>query len=253
LENGVALRVLAVLEALYGDIAAEEARLSADGNFHGDVDGVENEVGLWARALYSSGGEIGRGSEVRLVGPVGERPVHVFLLRAGHFVLPARDGGPAARNGILRGVRRFLAAAAARGGSSAGEADAPYGKDYAAAARCAPSFATAGPGAAQPPPFYAALKAWSAAKLDGLVADRAGMDQTEEAHDRTSLVRNGLYEGETPLYFAVVAGDTTMALWLLRRGRARRAAENAPAPQHPHPHSCPVSSHPVSRLPEARR
>jgi hypothetical protein len=108
-----------VLRLLYADLAAEERRCAhlaaaaaagegaADTSPHsgaaaahpqggggGDRDGAEGRVRAWYSALYAApaaaaaggggGGDAG-GWRVRVVGPVGERPVHVCLLRAGTY------------------------------------------------------------------------------------------------------------------------------------------------------------------------
>jgi hypothetical protein len=87
-------RAQKLLETLYEGLDEEERKLS-DGKhpFKPEADG--KDVKPFFAELYRT-----PGGRVKLVGPVGERPVHVCMLRAG-----ALDKEPEMRAGLIEGVK----------------------------------------------------------------------------------------------------------------------------------------------------
>jgi hypothetical protein len=163
----------------------------------------------WIRCLYC-GGE----SRGFLVGPVGERPLHVCFLRAYALTAPGTD--LQIRAGILKGVRSYVEK------HNPDEAHVPYRKDYCAAVG---SFALRAESASerdtdalwqgsQHPPHYNYLKTWARSTYY-----RSSRDEYREIeHDSRMLVSAGLYEGETVLFFAITGMDVGTVDWLLDLG-----------------------------------
>jgi hypothetical protein len=166
----------------------------------------------WIRRLYF-------GSEARglVVGPVGERPLHVCFLRA--YALQAAGTDLRIRAGMLKGVRSYLEK------HNPDEVHVPYGKDYCAAVG---SFALRADGASdaadadadalwqgpQHPPHYSYLRAWARSTYYPSRHEA----HREIEHDSRMLVTAGLYEGETVLFFAITGMDVATVDWLLDRG-----------------------------------
>jgi hypothetical protein len=84
-----------LLTDLYKDLGEQEELLSKPSNACPISPQTSRYQGLFAE-LYRVPGE----NRVRLVGPVGERPLHVCFLRAG-----ALDKDSEVRTGIIEGVK----------------------------------------------------------------------------------------------------------------------------------------------------
>ena len=211
--------VVVLLKVLYEDLLDEEQKLR---QLRGESKGINRLL----RELYFE--NPGKSDEpCRLVGPVGERPIHVCFLRAGHF--PAIDGF---KEGVLDGIREFAELAGADP-LLKHEIDAPFGKDYCAAVISLvrriqsglqaetgdpdrhESDADAGAWITSPP-FWPALRAWA-----GRPRTRCGVQCAGGVDDAEILEACGLYEGETPLFMSIADKSPGMVRWLLDKQQAR--------------------------------
>ena len=211
--------VVVLLKVLYEDLLDEEQKLR---QLRGESKGINRLL----RELYFE--NPGKSDEpCRLVGPVGERPIHVCFLRAGHF--PAIDGF---KEGVLDGIREFAELAGADP-LLKDEIDAPFGKDYCAAVISLvrriqsglqaetgdpdrhESDADAGAWITSPP-FWPALRAWA-----GRPRTRCGVQCAGGVDDAEILEACGLYEGETPLFMSIADKSPGMVRWLLDKQQAR--------------------------------
>jgi hypothetical protein len=150
----------------------------------------------------------------RIVGPVGERPLHVCFLRANEFQLKSEKD---IRNGILAGARKYI-------DSKGSEAVTPYGKDYCAAVGNRVVFQKKKKikslwtnSSALSPPFYKFLSDWANQTFCPAKEDCDSFYR-ERAYDSEKLVTTGLYEGETVLYFSITSKDLESVEWLLKLG-----------------------------------
>ena len=205
--------VVVLLKVLYEDLLDEEQKLR---QLRGESKGINRLL----RELYFE--NPGKSDEpCRLVGPVGERPIHVCFLRAGHF--PAIDGF---KEGVLDGIREFAELAGADP-LLKDEIDAPFGKDYCAAVISlvrSPRFLSglqaetgADSGASMTSlPFWPALQAWA-----GRPRTRCGVQCAGGVDDAEILEACGLYEGETPLVMSIANRSPDMVRWLLGNQGAR--------------------------------
>jgi hypothetical protein len=160
----------------------------------------------WIKEIYLHQGD--DAESCRMVGPVGERPLHVCFLRANEF----RDKNEEdIRKGILAGAKNFI-------GIKGSEATAPYGKDYCAAVGkrvLSPNvvpYLTGTPGSS--PPFYNFLSTW-ANQTYCPAKGRIGQNYVEREYDSWKLATTGLYEGETVLFFSIASKDLESVEWLL--------------------------------------
>ena len=211
--------VVVLLKVLYEDLLDEEQKLR---QLRGESKGINRLL----RELYFE--NPGKSDEpCRLVGPVGERPIHVCFLRAGHF--PAIAGF---KEGVLDGIREFAELAGADP-LLKHEIDAPFGKDYCAAVISLvrriqsglqaetgdpdrhESDADAGAWITSPP-FWPALRAWA-----GRPRTRCGVQCAGGVDDAEILEACGLYEGETPLFMSIADKSPGMVRWLLDKQQAR--------------------------------
>ena len=160
----------------------------------------------WMRHLYF---RPGGGSRGYVVGPEGERPLHVFFLRA--YALTASGKDLQIRNGMLKGIKSYIEK------QNPEEVSISYGKDYCAAvgsivADSPSNIETLWEGSF--PPLYNYLKNWAKSTYYNSQLKQ----HREIEHDSRMLVSAGLYEGETVLYFAIMGMDVCTVDWLLGRG-----------------------------------
>ncbi len=142
----------------------------------------------------------------KLVGPVGERPLHVCFLRANEF---NSEQETSIRQGILNGAEKYIR-------ENGEEAAVPYGKDFCAAVG---SMILAemdlkkkqNPALANHIPHYKYLVNW--------VKQTYYRGQIDDVlYDSKKLVSAGLYEGETILYFSITSKDLETVKQLLKHG-----------------------------------
>jgi hypothetical protein len=242
----VKAHVLLLLETLYADIGVEEQLLSED-------DGEVDPCRAYFRALYAVPEDGSAASSaktrVRLIGPLGERPLHICMFRADEWKgRDAVDGlGAGVSRGVLDAVTSFI-----EHGRWPREIDTLYGKDYCAAvgsylrrresnpAPHAPApwehgmpsggrptrptmfsrrgVAWGGGGGQFTAPAWTPLLEWSRGPA-GQDCGWAWMGWAGGARqgDLEALVTSGLYEGESALLFMIAARNEDMVAWILRR------------------------------------
>ncbi len=197
----------------------------------------------WFTTLYSD-----QGNNVRIVGPVGERPLHVCALSAHRFGNVNFEGtGNYVSEGIVQGMMEYISTSleqdaghdlsnGAQDKLSTGwrEATAQYGKDYCAAVG---SFKKDWDnyGNKYPiPPFFRQINNW---KRDHL--EQRGYGSTPQRFAKI-LVTTGLYEGETIL-FPLIAGKHEDAIrMLLKRDSKPRCPPLLPSSPMPLAHCGPA-------------
>ena len=192
-----------LLEKLYDELEYEEKNLQKEGDW----------LRMSFRQLYlketlKENNFEKYQSKPQLVGPVGERPIHVCALLAAQY----RCGGDITiAEGIIRGIALFL-------GDKKYEHIAweKYGKDYCAAA----AFLLQSQNENQNSlPLLKILKKWC--------DDRHKSDLTQDLgskDDHTSaIVLRGLYEGETIIFPFVASNDEGSIRWILSRSLENRS------------------------------
>jgi hypothetical protein len=222
LKDFVALHICVMLEKLYSKIAKEEEGLrdittKCEGdrptfkdvlNFYNakKTELIELEK-IWYAALYVAA-DPSTADQIRIVGPVGERPLHVCALSASRFEhLDVKMFGNYLSEGILQGMMDYINGAGVKGWN---EATSQYGKDYCAAVG---GFLLEHEGydgvladneqAIQSLPFWFPICRWKKAHL----RSRSPWCCWGDAPHPTAhhLVSTGVYEGETIL-FPLIAG-----------------------------------------------
>eukprot|EP00291_Cryptomonas_curvata_P024454 CAMPEP_0172156042 /NCGR_PEP_ID=MMETSP1050-20130122/2967_1 /TAXON_ID=233186 /ORGANISM="Cryptomonas curvata, Strain CCAP979/52" /LENGTH=1139 /DNA_ID=CAMNT_0012825019 /DNA_START=308 /DNA_END=3727 /DNA_ORIENTATION=+ len=172
----------------------------------------------WMKHIYGppsspgENGDTGRHPRPKIVGPVGERPLHVCFLRANEFKSKSVED-QSIRRGILSGAKKYIEK------DRWEEVTVPYGKDYCAAVGSIILLAKKN---LQPclvdridswntllPPYYQFLVDW----VKETYVCTTPPD--EVSHDSEKLVSTGLYEGETVLYFSIASKDLETVRWLL--------------------------------------
>jgi hypothetical protein len=229
-------RVVKLLSKLYNALCEEENKLMK-------ADVPDKWWERLGKSLYSVS-ETRKGEakenyseqECKLVGPNGERPIHVCFLRAGHF--PELIGF---KEGVLQGIQQYVDRAAP---DRQREIDEPYGKDYCAAVGYAMhqrrvqnpaahddelllEILVDGGAQADVPPYWYDLQQWLRAseslsqRLWRADAVDLGFEKQLEAEDLIMLTTCGLYEGETPMLMAIADRNVKMVKWILDRYGAR--------------------------------
>ena len=248
--NFVKNHVLLLLETLYCDLTKEEQTLSDNSV---DVDPCR----AFFRALYAvpaATTTLGVG-RVLLIGPLGERPLHICVFRADEWEEAGLTEGLGVKQGILEAVKAFI-----DHGGRHGELDVQYGKDYCAAVgsylRRRGSAAHAVPWEERQPektswwpasstkvdlhsqrvlfsrrrPGSTGVGRFSAPAWSDLVEWSRGpaardccwrwMDPVlgPGRRDLDALVTCGLYEGESALLFMIASRNEDMVAWILHTG-----------------------------------
>ena len=238
----------------------------------------ESDAQHWYSEIYAPASESPPGADAKytVVGPLGERPLHVCFLSAYRFAdVDFLGAGNYVADGILDGARRFVEHSPA----GRDEAHVAYGKDYCAAVgSCVARLTYADyksdrsdfPGVVPPgtanamsehPPYWAELNHWynshqqrrraHAARQSEPAAQgsRLGARQSEHGmgagaatqagpEDLHALVTLGMYEEETIIFPVVAAGDLKTLHWLLQQDeRAENRSDARP------PLARPLSGH----------
>ena len=217
----VASNVLHVLQSLYIQLDDE---LEGSGGQSGggvggdgaccDSKGDENlrTMRTFIRKLYSDG---------FIVGPLGERPLHVCALMAARFRGEIEDYGIQIADGIIDGMKEFLEM---ENGRWKDEVRSPYGRDYVAAVGyCIHNRKTTTKDVGgledyinelflNGLPLTKVLVEWYIRRLQN-VSDRLKSPRYKKHTD--AMVLKGLYEGETILYPLIASGDENAVWWLL--------------------------------------
>ncbi len=236
-ESFVKIHVKQLLHKLYFDLDAEEQFLNSALASKATPDSSSH---LSSRRMMQHCFKLMHASDdptggVKLLGPLGERPLLVCFSRAHDFEKDVRDG-------VLSASMDFVCEWSSAGYNGRDELNRAYGKDYIAAiARLAWS-EVAGSGhhpALARLPFWdtvrdavrSAHKLWK--KLEALERDDDSAGAYLAGRLRDDVERNatrGLREGETPLCAAIARGDRAVETvrWMLSHGaRCARAAAAA--------------------------
>jgi hypothetical protein len=181
----------------------------------------------WIKEIYFEDGNV---QSDKIVGPVGERPLHVCFLRANEFKLESEEDRDI-RQGILEGAKRFIT-------NNPLEVTVPHGKDYCAAVGSIvlkdmirnPDSTVGKPDSKKQQPSLAVSEKIKSCPYFKRISDWAKQiyrppkkGKNKEFHRTTSvdsekLVSTGLYEGETVLYFSIASRDLESTEWLLEHG-----------------------------------
>lgn len=210
----VEFHVFIMLRESYENLQRTEARMSNKQNL--------DQAEKWFKALIgeSSGKSF-------LVGPVGERPLHVCSLSAYRFPdVDFRGHGNYVKDGIIAGMQRYVRT---MGWS---QVNIPYGKDYIALvgsylqslrikskADLIQQFGKDGwPRAKEmpAPPFWSILVKWyfkNNFHQVRLCPLPTVLKASMEMKNSTLL---GLYEGETVVFPMIAAGDAESLAWVLK-------------------------------------
>ena len=232
----VSSAVFSLLCRLYADLDDEERALNTNLQSTTASSAPEGGEPSSRRALRSAIAALYAAPDgqpgVRLVGPTGERPLLVCLLRAFSFPNDVCAG-------ILEACRRFVlhrrehGAAAGAGAGDRDELNVAYGKDYVAAV----AHLAWESGAKPPDPSSAsragranALPLWNPvrksvrslrAKWDRL-QDTEGYKRLREREDLERSALGGRYEGMSGLYLMIQQGRSDhaayMVHWMLQHG-----------------------------------
>jgi hypothetical protein len=217
-------QVTYVLNKLYSKLHEEETKLyGGETKIKGSEAIVAEKYYYqnWMRLLYPDG---------HLVGPLGERPLHVCALMAARFRLgcsDAEDYGVRIAEGIVQGIKSFHDNGNLRQQS---ELHAAYGKDYVAAVghllklRAQQYQGMKDEIWTMGLPFVNDQKEWRIAKNlpTGSAEEtrskqgdhRRGGPENREKHIDCMLTK-GLYEGETLFFPFIASGDDEAVDWLV--------------------------------------
>jgi hypothetical protein len=218
----------------------------------GANDGIveRGEILQWIKSIYLHG----NGNLQKVVGPVGERPIHVCFLFANMFGVNDNI-----RKGILEAVKSFMISTTNRYDIlkknelkvsygeeyCAEELKMRYGKDYCAALGtviCRLNYSVQSKLKANLPPFLHCIETWvknyvklpkfdsthAKVTIDNVKEEAKPTDDDLSREDFETLVTAGLYEGETVLHFPITSKDLDTVKWLLEEG-LRYDVLNAPS------------------------
>ena len=183
-------------------------------------------------------------SKISLVGPVGERPLHVCALSAHRYNdVDFEKMGNYVKDGITHGLRQYIES----NQLNTDEICVRYGKDYCAAIG---SFLNAN--LQEPtmedverklsiklngamPPFWQKISSWSKEHRDSkLRCCVFPLYVTEEqTNDMKIMATVGLYEGETVLYPMIAGGDLDTVNWMLLQTETKGEDMSEPTPGRP--------------------
>jgi hypothetical protein len=206
-----------LLETLYDDLCKNEKMLSEsallENSFEKMFFSTEDPEKVSRKSLA---GECSS-SKFKIVGPLGERPLHICFLRANNF--PQLVGF---EEGVMEGIKAFINNA---GEALQGEIDTPYGKDYCARIGHVISignlreFPPLVIGSAEmetdlpEPPYLNDIRRWA----NHIARRRPHAGE----YDPKVLTTCGIYEGQTPLFMAIADANIGMLRWLLGEAKAR--------------------------------
>ena len=201
----VAAHVYLMLKHLYAKIESEEENIRSP--YSSNLDRSRK----WMKILLST--SVSQHNPC-LLGPVGERPLHVCALSAYRYgQIDFLGQGNYMKDGILNGMKKFVE------NESIGmrQIHIPYGKDYCGLIFALMDDLKCRAKATQlgwersvyeipSPPF------WSALQNEFL--DRCKTDSLESSR-RRALLTLGIYEGETIAHPMIASGDAKTLRWIL--------------------------------------
>ncbi len=216
LVNFVQEHITKMLHTLYQQIDKMESNQCAEVSTD-DFESVERH---WFVNLY--GDPVGNSPHKRftVVGPLGERPLHVCALSKCRFgAIDFERRGNYFAEGVEEGIKSYIQSQRATK-KVLENVTIPYGKDYCAAVgdfikRKHPDDTDSCEKiewdlpTIEDPPFWDELKDWCYQRLK----PRNCLDISKEYSEM--LVTRGLYEGETILFPFIAENDEHMVSWLL--------------------------------------
>jgi hypothetical protein len=227
LRDFVAQHVLLILIELYATIHEVQGKLEP----RPSESSIMPSSMEWLREIYTphpngngSTANQGRSLGIKMVGPVGERPLHVCALSAYRFNdTKFQDGRNYVQDGIIQGMREFVE----KQYSGWDDIWVPYGKDYCAAIGTYLSKNVdekkAWHSKKYPePPFWSKLVKWYYVhtRRDKLGCTATSPNQSELMQpansDLKTMVTTGVYEGETILLPMMAARDIRTVNWILQ-------------------------------------
>jgi hypothetical protein len=180
------------------------------------------DVVRWFRRLYS---------DKKIVGPVGERPLHTCLLRAKQFL----EKDEAMYTGMVEGAKRFIKLLPQF--STVDEINVGFGKDYCAAVGSYiyneqnEAFKAGHEHLLPPewdtqiatPPYWKTFLLWTSTHTElkpctTLDQGLKAMVAAEANYDSKLSISNGIYEGEAAIFFMIASKNVDMVQWLLENG-----------------------------------
>jgi hypothetical protein len=200
-----------ILEKLYGHVRHEEEEIekNEDGGIPpGPAKNFKERKISWMRKfakLYPTK-HYGWSSKGRLVGPVGERPLHVCAILAARYRAGGESKGVLLAQAIFEGMRAFTAKGAWRD-----EMRFTYRRDYCAAVGRYVFNAKAAPAPDLALPYFPLLREWCTSRLAP-----TGRNWQRHARHIKAIVTKGLYQGQTLLFPFIASGHPDAVRWLLR-------------------------------------
>ena len=205
LVNFVEAHIIKMLSLLYNQIHEEEKSAA---ELPLSFKGVERH---WFINLYRKTGE--QPSKRFIVGPLGERPLHVCALSKYRFGAVDFEGqGNYFAEGVERGIKKYVTLLIEKGAWD--EVTMPFGKDYCAAVgdfikRENKEWKEFSKVESPAPPFWADLHKWYKSHLKPRAVFTISKQYSE------MLVTRGLFEEETILFPFIAENDVHMVSWLL--------------------------------------
>jgi hypothetical protein len=198
-----------MLNMLYRHLKSEEVEVpcNAAPGSHGN-----QRYDAWRECfstLYKKQSTSGKksNSEAYLVGPVGERPLHVCALLAARFKGELKNHGSSIADGIFDGMKSFL-----DDQKYADEVLVPYGRDYCAAVgRYLEKDENWSKLEDLKLPMVEDLKRWYKARCAG----KKGKNwEAHQAHIK-AIVSKGLYQGETLIFPFIASEHADAVKWFV--------------------------------------
>ena len=206
--NFVSRQVLRMLAELYGHLEVEEKKI------------VERNINYEQRGEWSP--YMAVDDKILLIGPVGERPIHVCALLAARYRLEDEGKKAYIADGIVEAIQDYLT-------SHRSELHVPYGKDYVAfvtnmletkethgndyVAFVTNILLNKNPPRSIPAPFLGEIGKWYKTRQNKHSnSDKANRHQK-------AILNNGLYEGETIIYPFIASNDVAAVKWIVNESK----------------------------------
>jgi hypothetical protein len=207
----VEAHVFLMLKNLYAKIELEEEKMKKTNELSLDSSKI------WMKTLLSTSQ-----SNSYLLGPVGERPLHVCALSAYRFgQIDILGQGNYMKDGILNGMMKFVE------NESIGrrQVHIPYGKDYCGLifsyisklrieGNDRPAWEKISSNKKMIPPFWSSLQREYEANCRVKSCFGVGLDARTRKKEMLTL---GIYEGETIAHPMIASGDMKTLHWILTK------------------------------------
>jgi hypothetical protein len=209
----VEAHVVLMLKKLYAKIKIEESSLQDSSSL--------DSARKWMKKLLST-----TQNNTHLLGPVGERPLHVCSLSAYRFgPIDILGQGNYMKDGILNGMKKFVEK------ESVGrqQVHVPYGKDYCGlifacistlkdCAKYKWSESEKSIGNQQSPPFWSALQV----EYEVNCKTKCSCFGVENRSWKKEMLTLGIYEGETIAHPMIASGDLSALYWILKEEKREK-------------------------------